>query len=89
MYYKRWSEMNSFVFLFLLNTADCGIDILIENGIANFTNAGTTYGQFAPIICNEGYELTAGTHTECLSDGTWSTTSTFQPIGMFWLFSEL
>lgn len=60
---------------------DCGNDTYIVNGIANFTDSETTYGQFVPIICNTGYELTGGTGMVCLQDGMWSTYATCKLIG--------
>ena len=54
----------------------------IDHGIVDFTNTETTYGQSVAVSCETGYELTGGTSIQCLSDGTWSTHTTCEMIGM-------
>ena len=54
----------------------------IDHGIVDFTNTETTYGQSVAVSCETGYKLTGGTSIQCLSDGTWSTHTTCEMIGM-------
>ena len=68
---------------FVLLKTDCGKNVTIPNGQANFTNVQTTYKQSVPVNCVTGYELTGGTTIECLADGTWSKTTTCEIIGLY------
>lgn len=61
---------------------DCGITATVVNGIVDFTNQQTTYGQVIPVTCNTGFEIMGRGFIECQSDGSWSNTTTCEIIGM-------
>lgn len=62
---------------------DCGNTTTIDNGQVYFSGVQTTYGQTVPVTCNTGYKLTGGTSIECLHDGSWSTSTTCEMIGLY------
>ena len=60
--------------------SDCGTTMAIANGLVNFTNVMTTFGQTLPIVCNKGYKLSGGSSIRCEVDGEWKTTATCEII---------
>ena len=62
---------------------DCGNTAVVENGRVNLTDAPTTYGQTLDVDCDIGYQLTGGTKIQCLNDGSWSTYTTCEIVGMY------
>lgn len=46
---------------------DCGV-LTISDGIVNATS-GTTFGQSATVICNQGYDLNGNGTVTCRSGG--------------------
>lgn len=42
----------------------------------------TTYEQTVPVACEIGYELMGPRSIECLSDGSWSITTSCEIIGL-------
>ena len=80
-------ENISFAFLYVLSyihafIVDCGSNVIIPNGHVDFTGLPTTYGQYVPVICDQGYTRQGGTHVQCLSDGVWSRTVICEIVGM-------
>lgn len=61
---------------------DCGNSSTIANGQINFMDVQTTYRETVPVTCDIGYNLKGGTSIECLSDGSWSTTTSCEIIGL-------
>ena len=68
---------------FYIFNLDCGQNVAVPNGLVDFTNKLTTYGQSVPVTCDRGYNITEETHIECLANGTWSRTSGCEIIGNF------
>lgn len=64
------------------NILDCGNTFTIANGQVVFSDGHTNYGQIVLVECDIGYQLTGGTSIQCLSDGSWSTSTTCQIIGL-------
>lgn len=76
-----WSDL----ILLLSFYVDCGNSATVANGTIDFSNKETTYGQVIPVSCNTGFEIMGRGFIECQKDGTWSTTTTCEIIGMkFW-----
>ena len=53
----------------------------IANGLVNFTNVLTTFGQTLPAVCNKGHKLSGGSIIRCEVDGEWKTTATCEIVG--------
>ena len=71
---------------FYIFNLDCGQNVAVPNGLVDFTNKLTTYGQSVPVTCDRGYNITEETHIECLANGTWSRTSGCEIIGNFFVY---
>lgn len=71
--------------MFLWFDVDCGNTTTIENGTIDFSNKETTYGQVIPVSCDTGFEIMGRGFIECQKDGTWSTTTTCEIIGIDFL----
>ena len=70
-------------FMFYLSfDADCGNTTTIANAVIDFSNMKTTYRRTVPVTCRTGYEIVGRNFIECESNGSWSTTTTCEIIGM-------
>ena len=65
-----------------LSSLDCGETYYFDNGYVNFTGVETTFNQSVPVQCNDGYEIYGDPDIHCLQNGSWSTNTTCQIIGM-------
>ena len=79
------NKQKHLVYLILLLHTDCGTDIRLDNGRANFTGRRTTFGESIPVVCDAGFRLNGNKIITCLANGTWNTLPVCEQIGK-WIF---
>ena len=57
--------------MFVLSLLDCGPLPTPDYGSVD-TSSGTTFGETASYVCNDGYDLIGVATRSCLENGTWS-----------------
>ena len=56
---------------FFFNLPECGSLPAPDHGFVD-TSSGTTFGETASYVCNNGYDLIGMATRSCLENGTWS-----------------